>query len=81
MNDAPPTGRALWIAGARPRTLPAAVVPVAVGAACAVGEGGDARVHELAKVCEETASAALALSQARSVESARASADSEPHVS
>ncbi len=42
MNDAPPTGRALWIAGARPRTLPAAVVPVAVGAACAVGEGVDA---------------------------------------
>ena len=29
-----------WIIGARPRTLPAAVVPVAVGAACAVGEGG-----------------------------------------
>ena len=26
-----------WITGARPRTLPAAVVPVAVGAACAVG--------------------------------------------
>ena len=39
MTDAPPTGRALWIAGARPRTLPAAIVPVAVGAACAVGEG------------------------------------------
>jgi len=27
-----------WIAGARPRTLPAAVVPVLVGTACAVGE-------------------------------------------
>ncbi|HEX9260441.1 MAG TPA: 1,4-dihydroxy-2-naphthoate polyprenyltransferase [Acidimicrobiales bacterium] len=26
-----------WIGGARPRTLPAAVVPVAVGVACAVG--------------------------------------------
>ena len=26
-----------WMIGARPRTLPAAVVPVAVGAACAVG--------------------------------------------
>ena len=28
-----------WVLGARPRTLPAAVVPVAVGAACALGEG------------------------------------------
>ena len=28
-----------WLIGARPRTLPAAVVPVALGAAAAVGEG------------------------------------------
>ncbi len=28
-----------WVAGARPRTLPAAVVPVALGAVVAVGEG------------------------------------------
>ncbi len=30
-----------WIQGARPRTLPAAVVPVLVGSACAVGERAD----------------------------------------
>ncbi len=29
-----------WLIGARPRTLPAAVVPVLVGTACATGEGG-----------------------------------------
>ena len=34
-----PTGPALWMEGARPRTLPAAVVPVVVGAACAAGQG------------------------------------------
>ena len=28
----------LWVAGARPRTLPAAVVPVIVGASCVVGD-------------------------------------------
>ena len=36
---APPTGWRSWLAGARPRTLPAAVVPVLVGTACAAGEG------------------------------------------
>ena len=37
---APPplTGWPSWLAGARPRTLPAAVVPVLVGTACAAGE-------------------------------------------
>jgi 1,4-dihydroxy-2-naphthoate octaprenyltransferase len=32
-----------WIAGARPRTLPAAVVPVLVGTAAAVGDTGQGR--------------------------------------
>ena len=40
-NLDPISGWRMWLAGARPRTLPAAVVPVAVGAACAVGEGTD----------------------------------------
>ena len=35
LHDGPRMNR--WIIGARPRTLPAAVVPVALGAACAVG--------------------------------------------
>ncbi|MFW2384008.1 MAG: UbiA family prenyltransferase, partial [Acidimicrobiales bacterium] len=37
-SDLAPVGNK-WILGARPRTLPAAVVPVAVGTAAAVGEG------------------------------------------
>jgi 1,4-dihydroxy-2-naphthoate polyprenyltransferase len=36
-----PSGLALWWAGARPRTLPAAVVPVVVGAAVAVATVAD----------------------------------------
>ena len=39
--DAAPSGLGLWIAGARLRTLPAAIVPVAVGSSVAVGEGAD----------------------------------------
>lgn len=37
----PPAGLKLWLAGARLRTLPAAIVPVAVGAAVAVGHSSD----------------------------------------
>lgn len=33
----PPSGWRSWVAGARPRTLPASVVPVLVGTACAAG--------------------------------------------
>src|SRR4029453_4760425 len=36
---AAPAGWRVWLAGARPRTLPAAVVPVLVGTACAAGRG------------------------------------------
>lgn len=38
--DHPPTGWRLWWLGARPRTLPAAIAPVVVGTAAAVGAGG-----------------------------------------
>lgn len=38
MTGEPSQGVQVWWLGARPRTLPAAVVPVAVGAACAVGD-------------------------------------------
>lgn len=40
-SDAAPTdlGAKKWLLGARPRTLPAAVVPVVVGAACASASG------------------------------------------
>jgi 1,4-dihydroxy-2-naphthoate polyprenyltransferase len=38
---AAPSGLALWLAGARPRTLPAAVVPVLVGTAAAAGPAGE----------------------------------------
>jgi 1,4-dihydroxy-2-naphthoate octaprenyltransferase len=40
-NQLPHPSLGDWIAGARPRTLPAAVVPVAVGAGVAAGGSGD----------------------------------------
>ncbi|GAC1315081.1 MAG: 1,4-dihydroxy-2-naphthoate polyprenyltransferase [Acidimicrobiales bacterium] len=39
-RGSPPAPGNRWVAGARPRTLPAAVVPVAVGTACAYAELG-----------------------------------------
>ncbi len=43
-NDRQAPRWSVWVAGARPRTLPAAVVPVAVGAGVAVGSAADAAV-------------------------------------
>lgn len=40
MTDAAPGALATWIGAARLRTLPAAVVPVVVGTACAAASGG-----------------------------------------
>ncbi len=40
-NSAVPSGVALWWSGARPRTLVAAIVPVAVGTSAAVGSNAD----------------------------------------
>src|SRR3982751_4320773 len=40
MTDPSPDALGLWIAAARLRTLPAAVVPVVVGTACAAASGG-----------------------------------------
>jgi 1,4-dihydroxy-2-naphthoate octaprenyltransferase len=42
VSDGPPGALATWIAAARLRTLPAAVVPVVVGTACAAASGGAA---------------------------------------
>ncbi len=39
MTAADSKGLGIWIQGARPKTLPAAIVPVMVGTAAAVGEG------------------------------------------
>ena len=41
MTPEAPTGAKLWLAGARPRTLGAAVAPVLVGTAAAFAEAGD----------------------------------------
>src|SRR5204862_8350979 len=38
LHEVPKASVNKWVAGARPRTLPAAVVPVLVGTACAVGD-------------------------------------------
>ncbi|NCZ92636.1 MAG: 1,4-dihydroxy-2-naphthoate polyprenyltransferase, partial [Actinobacteria bacterium] len=35
----------VWIAGSRPKTLPAAIVPVAVGYATVVARDGDSMTH------------------------------------
>ncbi len=56
-----PKGTALWLAGARPKTLPAAIVPVAVGTAVASNPlaGGDGNIIWWRALCAMVVALAL----------------------